>query len=155
VTAPQIDYQAVLNDLEEKRRQLDAAIAYFRGLVSGAAVSEEGAGSSANSAVGGSSNGAKPVSKPGGVTLERDTFFGMSTPSAIKKFLGMTKRPQSPRAIADALHAGGQVQARDAKVAYTNVYSALKRLQDTDFSQIASGEWGLVEWYRKPKAEGE
>lgn len=59
-------------------------------------------------------------------------------------------------AIADALQAGGQVHASDAKTAYMNVNVALRRGKDKDFAQTRNGEWGLVEWYSgKSKGDAE
>lgn len=152
----QIDYQAVLADLEAKRDQIDAAIAGIR-LMIGAVPDATEAGSSESPAPKPEQGSkAAPRATANGVAVQSDTFFQMSTSAAIRKFLAMAKRPQTPRAIADALHHGGQVHAVDAKTAYTNVYTALRRGQDGEFSQTRNGEWGLAEWYsNKPKGEGE
>lgn len=154
MTAP-IDYTAVLADLEAKRGQIDAAIAVIRTLVgeSGAAPQEDGNGDEGSQAKPSPATASVP---PRNAAIQSDTFFRLSTSAAVKKFLGMVKRPQTPRMIADALRAGGQVHATDEKTAYTNVYTALKRGQDKDFVQTRTGEWGLVEWYSsKPKNETE
>lgn len=152
MTAP-IDYQAVLADLEAKREQLDAAIAGIRVMLGVSESDAAGAGEPAKTSGGTKASG---VVAANGTVVATDTFFGLSTSQAVRKFLSMTKRPQAPRAIADALHHGGQVHAVDQKTAYTNVYTALKRGKDSDFSQTRNGEWGLAEWYtNKPKAEGE
>lgn len=155
MTAP-IDYTAVLADLEAKRGQIDAAIAVIRTLVGegGAPPQENGDGDDdAPARPSTASAGIPQRTAPG---IQSDTFFRLSTSAAVKKFLGMVKRPQTPRAIADALRAGGQVHATDEKTAYTNVYTALRRGQDKDFVQTRTGEWGLVEWYgNKPKGDGE
>jgi hypothetical protein len=63
----------------------------------------------------------------------------------MKKYLGMMKRAQSARTIADALHEGGQVHAADRETAYKNVSSALRR--NAEFVQTRTKEWGLDEWY--------
>jgi hypothetical protein len=152
VTGP-IDYQAVLADLEAKRSQIEAAIAGIKAMLAGGPTEGEGPPTEDEPPA-----GAAPVArqKPSSSIIRNDTFFGLSTSKAIRKFLAMTKRPQTPRAIADALHQGGQVHALDEKVAYTNTYTALTRLKNSGVVvQIKSGEWGLAEWYgNKPKAEG-
>lgn len=147
MTGP-IDYQAVLADLEARKAQIEGAIAGIRAILG------EAAPISADDVF------IPEVPKAGAATpipgIQSDTFFGLSTPQAVRKFLSTAKRPQSPRAIADALHAGGQIHAVDPKTAYTNVYTALKRGRDSEFSQTRNGEWGLAEWYsNKGKNEAE
>lgn len=149
LTAP-IDYTAVLADLEAKRGQIDAAIAVIRSLI-GSTVTAEGvslpiSGQSGDDAA--VASPAPPQPRPRSAataTLETDTFFRLNTSDSIRKFLGIVKRPQSAKAIADALRAGGQVHATDEKTAYTNAYNALKR--NDDFAQTRNKEWGLAEWY--------
>jgi hypothetical protein len=149
MTAP-IDYNAVLADLEGKRGQIDAAIAVIRTLIG--AVATDGSPAPAPEAEQGSSvtrapQAVVPAAHVAGVDLKSDTFFGLSTAGAVRKFLTMAKRPQSPRVIANALVVGGQIHARDPKTAYANVYSVLKRSKDRDFVQVRDGDWGLAEWY--------
>ena len=158
MTGQPIDYQAVLDDLMAKRQQIDAAIEGIRAMasMSGGVIDDQGVEVSPTSPPPAGS----PERSPGaasGAGLADDTFFGLSTSAAVKKFLGMVKRPQSPRAIADALQNGGQVHAVNDKVAYTNTYTALKRLQKAgEAVQIKSGDWGLAEWYsNRPKGDGE
>src|SRR3990172_748047 len=123
MTAP-IDYTAVLADLLAKRGQIDAAIEVIRSLIGGGAAAAEGELAS-NGGKGGddpSVPSLTPAPQPrASTTLQTDTFFRLSTSEAIKKFLGMVKRPQKPPAIAEALRNGGQVHATDQKTAYLNV----------------------------------
>ncbi|MEO5814620.1 MAG: hypothetical protein ABIT20_05010 [Gemmatimonadaceae bacterium] len=154
MTAP-IDYQAVLVDLEAKRAQIEAAILGIR-IMLGSAVEAEDRTSQVDAPPKPPAPRQPAPVTANGLPVQTDTFFGMTTAQAVKKFLAMSKRPQTPRAIADALHAGGQVHAIDPKTAYTNAYTALKRGKDGEFSQTRNGEWGLAEWYsNKPKGEGE
>lgn len=142
MTAP-IDYQAVLADLEERRGQLDAAIAAVRLIMSGApGVAQDPDAPPREQVV----TPAKQQSGSSGrAAVDTDTFFGLSTSNAVKKFLSIAKRPQS-----------GQVHAVDPKTAYTNVYTALKRGKDREFAQTRNGEWGLAEWYNnKPKGDSD
>ena len=155
MTAP-IDYNAVLADLEAKRAQIDSAIAVIRALI-GAGAGSGGGDVQAPADVLAATDGApfpatqlRPSGTPG---IASDTFFRLSTADAIKKYLGITKRPQTARAIADALMAGGQVHATDERVAYANVHTALTRGKDKVFAQTRNKDWGLAEWYgsNKPK----
>jgi hypothetical protein len=156
MTSP-VDYQAVLADLEGRRAQLDAAIAAIRTMMG--SVPEGGQGEDAYEPD--APAGAPiPASRPkplSGSTIQNDTFFGMSTSGAIRKFLAMTKRPQKVVDIARAVLEGGQIHARDAQTAYNNVYASLKRMRKSgEAVRIKTGEWGLAEWYaNKPKGDGE
>ncbi len=151
MTAP-IDYNAVLADLEAKRSQIDAAIAVIRSLVAG------GGGDMGGAAISGD-DAAAAITSPGvtarvGSAIQTDSFFGMSTSQAVRKFLNMMKRPQTPKAIAEALIQGGQVHSVDYDTTYRNVYTALTRSKD--FVKTRTKDWGLTEWYgNKPKADAE
>jgi hypothetical protein len=166
--AEPIDYQGVLADLEARKAQaiaqFDAAIASIRGILAGTASDGVPVVVAESSTGNGSSNGAvhpapvafvpRPRTRGDGAQIESDTFFGLTTAQAIKKFLTMTKRPQTPKAMADALHDGGQLHARDAATSYRNAYTALMRLAKAgQVVQTRKGDWGLAEWYsNKPAA---
>ena len=151
-----IDYNAVLADLEAKRAQIDAAIAVIRSLVGSGAAEGAQAPNGGEEGGTGAANPPAPNRPTGQTQIQSDTFFGLSSSAAVRKFLGMMKRPQKPRAIADALRTGGQIHAVDDKVAYTNVATALRRGDGKEFVQTRNGEWGLAEWYSgKSKSEGE
>jgi hypothetical protein len=155
MTAP-IDYTAVLADLEAKRAQLDAAIQVIRALIGSGAASGDAVGTEALAENGTGPSPLRPATGHSAASIATDTFFRLSTAQAVRKYLGMVKRPQKTRAIADALQAGGQVHANDPKTAYMNVNVALRRGKDKDFVQTRNGEWGLAEWYSgKSKGEGE
>jgi hypothetical protein len=81
--------------------------------------------------------------------LRADTFFGLSIPDAIKKYLAIMKRPQSPRAIADALQEGGVLS--QATNFYLNVVTALKRLREAGVVVKTKEGWGLSVWYPNRK----
>jgi len=150
MTGP-VDYNAVLADLEAKRVEIESAIRVISGLVAGSPAAAPDGNGAADSPARPSTTKQTPAVGGG---VQSDTFFGLSTPAAVRKFLSLTKRPQSPRAIADALVEGGQVHATK-DTAYTNVYTALKRGKN-DFVQTRNKEWGLVEWYgSKPKGDSE
>jgi hypothetical protein len=81
--------------------------------------------------------------------LRSDTFFRLSIPEAIKKYLGMVKRPQSPKDIAYSLKQGGVLsQSADFN---STVHTALSRLSVAgDLVKTKEG-WGLSEWYPSGK----
>ena len=160
MTAP-IDYQAVLADLRARRRQLDAAIASIETILGSGASTVDLADDEEASAASETNQGSTPPAtrRPvgAGAGIQNDTFFGLSTAAAIRKYLNLMKRPQTPKNIADALQAGGQIHAVDEKSAYVNTYSALRKgLARGETVQIKNGDWGLAEWYaNKPKGESE
>jgi hypothetical protein len=159
MTAP-IDYNAVLADLLVKRGQIDAAIEVIRAMIGGAAAigdpSTNGGGEGISPAPTMLGSSPKPPGQPQGPTIQTDAFFGLNTSDAIRKYLGMMKRPQTAQTITNALMAGGQVNASDPKVTYSNVYSALTR-NKTTFVKTRTKEWGLAEWYsaNRPKGDSE
>lgn len=146
-----IDYTAVLADLETKRDQLTAAIAGIRAMMGSVDASEGDDGDAASTDK--PAEGAAPKAPRGAASavIQSDTFFGMSTAGAVRKYLTMTKKTQTPKAIANALREGGQIHATSDETAYRNVYSVLTRKEDVDFCKMTSGEWGLAEWYRRGK----
>src|SRR5688572_13128617 len=91
--------------------------------------------------------------EPSLASLRGDTFFGMSVPEAIKKYLAMAKRPQTPKQIGLALEKGGvHSLAQDFSA---NVSTSLKRLRDSGIVVNTGDGWGLSVWYpgRKQAAE--
>ena len=134
--ANEIDYNAVLADMEAKRAALDSAIIGIRQWLSLGGSSED-------------SQGASSVffeKKPETPELKFDTFFGLSIPDAIRKFLGMMKRPQSVSDITKALHTGGLTTT--SKNLLTTVGSTLSRLKQVDGDLVSvQGKWALRQWY--------
>lgn len=85
-----------------------------------------------------------------------DSFFGMTTPQATRRFLDMMGRghPQTPLAIVEALVRGGLYKPDEREAAVKNVYTALTRGKDKEFAKIQK-EWGLSEWYPDRKLPDE
>ncbi len=127
-----IDYQSVLADLRAKRAALDAAIASMEAFVTGMP-------SNGSSAAVGTGRGDPQ-------TIEGDTFFGLSIVDAAKKYLGMVKKPQSVRDIAQALEKGGLTHSSSD---FTSTLSTVLSRRDKNVGDIVKvkREWGLVEWY--------
>lgn len=142
-TTPGIDYGAVLSDLKRRRDDLDKAIAVMEQLI--------GAGAPAN---GGGTTVVTPTPLPlqmaGGADLQirEDAFFGMNIVSAAQKYLGMRKKPASPREIASALSAGGlPTQSDRLDNTVNSVLSRNAHGPSPIFAKVKRGTWGLRSWY--------
>ena len=132
---PDIDYTAVLADLERKRDELDAAINAIRPFVGTAASSG--------------------TDRPGPDGLQPDSFFGMNILDAAVKYLQIEKRPKRAEEIADALLAGGYMS--NAKNFHANVSTTLRRDDDRGGLTVRmhNKTWALAEWYpSRPKKQG-
>jgi hypothetical protein len=128
-----IDYAAVLADLEVRRAVIDAMIANTRQLLNLGL--EQGAAPA----------GGAPADKTP-TEVRNDTFFRMTMPDAIVKYLEIAKRPQTLSEITKALETGGLPTT--AKNLMPIVGSRLSRLKaDEKVCQPTSGKWGLSEWY--------
>jgi len=126
-----IDYAAVLADLEAKRAAIDGTIAGIRQMLNLGA--EQGETPTA---------GAERVP----VEVRSDTFFRMTMPDAIVKFLEIAKRPRTLSEITKALEDGGLPTT--AKNLMPIVGSNLSRLKTAgEVCQPAQGKWGLAAWY--------
>lgn len=139
----------ILTRLRQRRDELNTTIAIIERELQ---LPASGNGKSATASA---SPAATTPDGSGAVEVHTGAFLGMSTPKAIIKYLGMVKKAESPRQIATALMAGGQVHATDAQTAYLNAYSALKRMKNDKVAKTQNGDWGLIEWYggRPPKAK--
>ncbi|MCA9906576.1 MAG: hypothetical protein H7A18_03225 [Sinobacteraceae bacterium] len=142
-----IDYAAVLADLEAKRDKLDAAIAGIRTMLG------MPAGVSSAASVGSAGSN-------GSTEIEADTFFSLSIPDAAKKYLGMRKKPATTPEIVEALRRGGQTHAGGESFGNT-LGSVLARVYGNGggIVRVGRGMWGLAEWYpnkpRKPSAKAQ
>jgi hypothetical protein len=130
----EIDYEKVLADLKERRARLDVAISAIESILGASAPND--------------SIASAPEPKPNPITwdgLRKDSFFRMTVPQSIKKFLAISKAPQSTVAISDAMKAGGLTST--SKNLYATIYTALIRLQKANEVVRVGEEWGLAEWY--------
>ncbi len=139
-----VDYTAVLAAMEAQRAKLDSAIAALREWLS------VGGSESAPAASSGSLSPAASEKKSELPTkVEFDTFFSLSIPEAIKKYLAMTKRPQSVGTITEALRQGGlSTTATDLMGTVTATLSRMRKSKSHEVVIVRRGEWGLTEWYR-------
>jgi hypothetical protein len=138
-----VNYEAVLVDLRARRAQIDAAIAAIEQLQNVLAGQPGGGGGD-----GGPSTRAIDLSD-----IEDDAFFGLSIVEAAKKYLGMVKRKQGVKEIAEALDRGGLPHTSTDFV--NTVGTMLRRANDPDLAKVGRGDWGLASWYgnRRPKQE--
>jgi chemotaxis protein histidine kinase CheA len=92
--------------------------------------------------------------------MRSDSFFRMSMPAAIVKFLEMAKTPQSVSEVTTALLSGGFKTI--SKNLMPSVGSTLSRMKAAGETVNVNGKWGLASWYaaarkvegtEKPKAK--
>jgi predicted DNA-binding protein (UPF0251 family) len=143
--ANEIDYNAVLADLEGKRAAIDAAIGAMRQMLNlGADQQATAAGAPAFSERRDQLN-----------EIRFDSFFGMSIPDAVKKCFAITKRPLGLTEITKALADGGLLST--SKDLSSTVSATLTRMKNTDGDLVqVQGKWAPVDWYpamRREKVE--
>ena len=133
-----VNYEAVLVDLRARRASIDAAIAAIEQF---------------QTALAGQPGEGIAVRQMDPTSISEDAFFGLSIVEAAKKYLGMVKRKQSIKEIADALDRGGLPHTSTNFVA--TVATMLRRANDPDLAKVGRGDWGLAGWYgnRRPKQE--
>ncbi len=134
-----VNYEAVLADLRAKRASLDDAITAIEKVQRlGATTSGDGI------------TAAKTIDPS---SIPDDAFFGLSIVEAAKKYLGLVKKKQTIKEIADALDRGGLPHTSSDFVA--TVATMLRRANDPELAKVGRGDWGLATWYgnRRPKQE--
>src|SRR5260370_17728864 len=127
--AEQINYKAVLAELQAKKTQIESAIAAIKMIAA---------------------QGGTFTSGSDGNKLGPSAFLKMSIPDATKKLLETTKQKHSTQAVIDALVAGGLPKSKD-----TTVYSILRRrAREGGHLLNIQGDWALTEWYPNFKHKG-
>jgi hypothetical protein len=134
--AQEIDWNAVLADLEARRATLDTAITSLRGLITGGGLEAILATPVTVKQVDAREMTDAPQEVRPGV------FHGMSVSEACRTYLEITKKKQKTRAICDAVLQGG-IES-DARDFYSNVYTTMAR--NKDFIKLGK-YWALSEWY--------
>jgi hypothetical protein len=121
MSTEQVNYTAVLADLEARKAQIEAAIAAIK-MIS-------------------AQSGSTPIDR--GPAGGPSAFLGMSIPDAAKAHLSAVKQKKSTQEIIDALTAGGLPPSK-----YTTVYNILTRRQKQVGDIVnMKGDWALAEWY--------
>lgn len=131
----EIDYAAVLTDLETRKMALDAAIAAVKAILGQAAPE-------ATALAAASGNQGQPIGKGTAAEVTPGAFHGMSITEAARKYLEMRKTKQKTRTICEAIQKGGIETS--AKHFYSNVYTSLGR--NKDFIRLGK-YWALAEWH--------
>lgn len=145
----QSELKAWLLELEAEQAAKALVIASLRQKL-GLEPNDATSGQAASSTGGVRATATGTVTVPHHGQLRADTFFGLSVPEAIKTYLALMKRPQSPRAITDALQQGG-VLSQSVNF-YLNIATSLKRLRDAGVVVNTKEGWGLSVWYPNRKA---
>jgi hypothetical protein len=131
-----IDYPAMLADMEAKRDSLIASIASLRAFLG---LSGQGSGDAARSSSGSGHSASVASDLPKGALLNK------SIPEAIKLYLKSVAAKRTTREITEALQAHG-VESLSSNFSGI-VFTALKRLkQSQEVLQFEEG-WGLAEFY--------
>lgn len=123
-----LNYSAVLADLESRKAELESAIAAIKAILAA------GGG-------GGGSVGAGGVHDPDNIPV--GSFLRLTIVEATKKLLDMTKVKLNLSQIAKALERGGLPPAKQ-----NTIYAVLRRRESDVGDLIRFGdEWALSEWY--------
>ena len=139
----QLDYTAILADLEAKKAALEATIASIRSALSLGTLGQSGdVPPSLNGTV--INTYGSPIT---GTEVPAGAFLGKSIPDAAKLYLAIVKKKQTSREIAEALKRGGMEST--SKNFFGNVHSILDRArkQNTGIVKLDRSHWGLAEWY--------
>ena len=127
-----INYEAVLADLEQRRASIEIAIDVIQQLI--------GQGITSGPSIGLSEAGATEGSIPS------DFFFGMSIADATRKYLGTVRKPKTTREITIALEAGGLTHtSKDFMKTVSTILN--QKAQKGDEITKVHDKWGLASWY--------
>jgi hypothetical protein len=129
-----VDYRAVLADLRARREKLDQAIGVIESLLGEGALA---AGLVATNGIG----------APASTEIAPDTFFGLPTVPAAKKYLGMVRKAQNADQIAEALRKGGLIVKEDTVTSL--LQRATKDNADPELRRVGRGLYGLSAWYAR------
>ena len=131
------DYGQLLAHLEEERENIERLIVWVKGKMAQDGTVEAGVMPAAKLSP------SVPTRFP---RLAQDSFFRMSVPDAIKKYLNIVKRPKTAKDITAALDSGGLTH--QAKNLYATIYPTLLRMEKAkEVVRVGKGEWALSEWY--------
>jgi hypothetical protein len=139
--AENIDYAAILADLEAKKAALEGAIAAVRSAIAMGAAGQSGDVSAAASSPSGGISSLHNGEVPAGA------FLGKSIPEAAKLYLAIVKKKQTSKEIAEGLKRGGIEST--AKNFFGIVHSILDRTRKSNGGvvKLDRSHWGLTDWY--------
>lgn len=134
--AEQIDYAAVLADMEAKRAALDGAIASMRIFLAG----KVGAGD-AQLPVASSGQSFSTGEVPAGA------FLGKSIPDAAVLYLDIVKRKATSKEIMEALKRGGMESTSSNFQGIVHACLDRYRKAGGEIVKLDRSTWGLAKWY--------
>jgi hypothetical protein len=134
--AEQIDYAAVLADMEAKRGALDAAITSMRIFLAG----KVGSGD-AQSPVASSGQSFSTGEVPAGA------FLGKSIPDAAVLYLDIVKRKATSKEIMEALKRGGMESTSNNFQGIVHACLDRYRKAGGEVVKLDRSTWGLAKWY--------
>jgi hypothetical protein len=138
VNAEEMDFSAVLANMEAKRAAIDLAISSLRAAITLGALGGSTTGEASVSLAGGTAYGAS-------TEIPNGAFHGKTVSEAIKSYLSAIKRKQTTREVIDALKRGGIESTSDHFD--TIVYNALDRMRTVTGEIAKFGKlWGMTEW---------
>jgi DNA-directed RNA polymerase delta subunit len=122
----EVDYQAVLADLKERREKIDSAIQAVESILA---------------SLGPSANTARVRSSQ---DIAGDAFLGLTIGEAAVAYLTLVRTAQTVAQIWEAIKKGGLPHTK-----YNATYNALNRreMQEGDLARLPDGTWGLSKWY--------
>jgi len=137
----QIDYAAILADLEGKRNALDATIQTLRMALAVGTLGQTG-----DVVLG-------PAPPPFGSSsfgneVPAGAFLGKSIPDAARLYLEIVKKKQTSKEIAEALSKGGmESNARNFPQMVHSVLDRARKANNSGIVKLDRSHWGLTEWY--------
>jgi hypothetical protein len=141
MSTEQLDYTAILADLEAKKTALEQTIASFRAAMAAGALGQVGdAGSGIMASLGASVFGGE---------VPTGAFLRKSIPEAARLYLEIVKKKQTSREIAEGLRKGGMEST--SKNFFGMVHAVLDRARkapNSPFVKIGS-QWALAGWFPK------
>lgn len=124
-----IDYEAVLADLESKRKALDAAIAGVRQMLGQSSVSVGSVGQNPNE------------------PLTTNAFSQMSVAEAAESYLRHVRQVKTTAEISDALVQGGLIHnSENFRKTVSTILNQKARDPQSEITKTRDTKWGLSSW---------
>ncbi len=144
MTGEQVDYAAILNDMETKKAALEAAIASLRAALSLGALGQ--GGELAPLANGTGTTFFTPG--PMGGDLPAGFSLGKSIPEAARLYLSIVKQKQTSAEIAEALKKGGmESTSKNFQQIVHSVLDRARKAHNAEIIKLGRSHWGLAAWY--------
>lgn len=144
MSGEQMDYAAILANLEAKRAALDATIASIRAAIASGVLGQ--IGDIPPSSSGGIGSAYSPMMGGNG-EIPAGAFLGKSIPDAARLYLEIVKKKQTSKEISEALIKGGMES--NSRNFQQIVHSILDRTRKANggIVKLDRSYWGLASWY--------